>query len=583
MNMWQEAFSKYTGEACDSEAGSSHDVYDFRSLDGLRQHLDHVHIKNCLLRPYFEQRNQYPLVDSRELLPSFEVDLYEYKKLPGFSMVALERPLNFFQEIFQFDILHSPRLLDESTTEDACPLFESIVNANIETFESRLPKRSHKDFISEYGNTDISAIENYGQIIPYLLEIERAHIMAQDNTGKFYLSGVFGSFPSDLDNELKRFGIRIGKFKPGDNLLYEYNRLFVYTFLMELHGFPIVSERRTSSALFARRLHRMGEKFMVRVLGQSDRTITSLFSHSKARHYPRVEKIALVQVSKDNNETIAELKKGGFFVDEKKRVVILKVKYRQHKFNPENVREDRALSVYRQEVIHPITGESVSHFNVIKDASSMTILLNDIVRGEYTGNIVYKRNELIEDTETHEKRLKFLFAWLSKHQRRIIGYSDEFYSGVVKVLDSYLLAPDNYEPFNDLTDLYQEVWSKYSYIQQARKLKVLEDLKERKFRGKRISYLEMLQVMTEILNDLKFEIVNYFDKLVETALKIGDRVLNDSYLRRKYISCLEDELTPYGQDVKKYYGRMVVVLDEFRSIRKSRSLYEEGASISGLV
>jgi len=213
----------------------------------------------------------------------------------------------------------------------------------------------------------------------------------------------------------------------------------------------------------------------------------------------------------------------------------------------------------------------------------MTILLNDIVRGEYTGSIVYRRNELIEDTETHEKRLKFLFAWLSKHQRRIIGYSDEFYSGVVKVLDSYLLAPDNYEPFNELTDIYQEVWSKYSYIQQARKLKVLEDLKGRKFRGKNIGYLEMLQVMTEIMNDLKFEIVNYFDKLVETALKIGDRVLNDSYLRRKYISCPEEELTPYGQKVKKYYGRMVVVLDEFRSIRKSRSLYDEGASVSGLV
>ncbi|WP_320008287.1 hypothetical protein [Maridesulfovibrio sp.] len=581
--MWQDAFSKYTGKACDAEAASFADIYDLKALDGLRQYLDHVHIKNCLLRPYFENRTQYPLVDSRELLPSFEVDLYEHKALPGFSMVALERPLNFFQEIFQFDILHSPRLLDDTATKDACPLFESILKANIETFESRLPKRSHKDFISEYGNTDISAIENYDQIIPFLLEIERAHVMAQDNTGKFYLSGVFGSFPSDLDNELKRFGIRIGKFKPGDNLLYEYNRLFVYTFLMELHGFPIVSERRTSSALFARKLHRMGEKFMVRVLGQSDRTITSLFSHPKARYYPRVEKIALVQVSKDNKETIAELKKGGFFVDEKKRVVILKVKYRQHKFNPENVREDRALSVYRQEIIHPITGKCTSRFNVIKDASSMTILLNDIVRGEYNGSIMYKRNELIEDTETHEKRLKFLFAWLSKHQRRIIGYSDEFYSGVVKVLDSYLLAPDNYEPFNDLTDLYQEVWSKYSFIQQARKLKVLEDLKGRKFRGKSVGYLEMLQLMTEILNELKFEIVNYFDKLVETALKIGNRVLNDSYLRRKYISCPEEELTNYGLNVRKYYGRLVVVLDEFRSIRKSRSLYEEGTSVSGLV
>lgn len=580
--MWQEAFSKYMGENPGKTAFNSEEIYDLKSLNGIRLYLDHVHIKNCLLRPYSEQRDSYPLVDARELLPSFEVDLYEYKKLPGFSMVVLERPINFFHEIFQFDILHSPVRKAESNDSKSCPLFNSIIKSNIETFESRLPKRSHKEFLNEYGSSDISAIENYGKILPHLLEIERAHVMSQDETGKFYLSGIFGSLPSDLDTELKRFGIKIRKFKPGNNKLYELNRLFVYTFLMELHGFPIVSERRTSSALFARRLFRMGEKFMVRVLGQSDRTITSLFSHPRAKHYPRVEKISLVQVSPENKETLAELKKGGFFVDVKKRVVILKVRYRQHKFNLENVREDRALSVYKQEVIHPLTGECSTKFNIIKDASSMTLLLNDIVRGEYAGNIVYKRNELIQDTETHERRLKFLFAWLSKHQRRIIGYSEEFYSSVVKVLDSYLLTPDNYEPFNDLSDLYQEVWSKYSYIQQARKLKILEDLKGRMFRSKKVSYLVMLQEMTGIMNDLKFEIVNYFDKLVATTLSIGDRVLNDPYLRRKYITCPEDDLTEYGLKIRKYYGRLVVLLDEFKSIRKSRTKYEDGTVVSGM-
>ncbi|WP_291327669.1 hypothetical protein [Desulfovibrio sp. UCD-KL4C] len=580
--MWQKAFSKFVGVNPEGTAVNSDELYNLKSLDGIRLHLDHVHIKNCLLRPYFEQRDAYPLVDARELLPSFEVDLYEYKKLPGFSMVVLERPLNYFHEIFQFDILHNPVSKDDSKESSSCPLFNSIKKINIETFESRLPKRSHKDFSNEFGSSDISAIENYGELLPYLLEIERAHVMAQDDTGKFYLSGIFGSLPSDLDTELKRFGIKIRKFKPGSNTSYELNRLFVYTFLMELHGFPIVSERRTSSALFARRLFRMGERFMVRVLGQSDRTITSLFSHPKAKHYPRVEKIALVQVSPENKETLTELKKGGFFVDAKKRVIILKVRYRQHKFNLENVREDRALSVYKQEVIHPLTGECSTKFNIIKDASSMTLLLNDIVRGEYAGNIVYKRNELIQDTETHERRLKFLFAWLSKHQRRIVGYSEEFYSGVVKVLDSYLLTPDNYDKFNDHSDLYQEVWSKYSYIQQARKLKILEDLKDRVFRGKKITYLEMLQEMTGIMNDLKFEIVNYFDKLVATTLSIGDRVLNDPYLRRTYITCSEDSLTEYGLKIKKYYGRLVVLLDEFKSIRKSRTKYEDGTVVSGM-
>lgn len=579
--MWKDAFSKYEGPVSgDGTLPSS--PYDCSNIEGLKTYLDHVHIKRCLLAPYFEYRDTYPLVEDRELLPSFEVDLYEHKKLPGFSMVALERPLNYFQEIFQFDILHSPSLLDDTGTVEACPLHDSIIRKNLDTFESRLPKRRQKEFLNKFGSTDITGIDNYSDLIPYLLDIERAHVLALDKSSQFYLSGVFGSLPSDLDTELKRFGIKIGKFRPGDNLLYEYNRLFVYTFMMELHGFPIVSERRTSSALFARRLFRMGEKFLVRVLGQSDRTITTLFAHPNARHYPRVEKIALVQVSEDNKPTIRKLKEGGFFVDEEKRVVILKVKYRQHKFNPDNVREDRALSVYRQEVIHPITGKATSEFNVIKDASSMTLLLNDIVRGEYAGSIVYKRNEIIQDTETHEKRLKFLFAWLSKHQRRIIGYSDEFYSGVVKVLDSYLLAPDNYEPFNELSELYQEVWSKYSYIQQARKLKILEDLKERMYRGSRISYLEMLKMMTGIMNDLKFEIVNYFDRLVATALSIGDKVLNDSYLRRNYISKADDDLTPYGLEIKKYYGRLVVLLDEFKSIRKSR-MPAEGAAVSGMI
>ena len=66
--------------------------------------------------------------------------------------------------------------------------------------------------------------------------------------------------------------------------------------------------------------------------------------------------------------------------------------------------------------------------NVVKDTSTMILRLNDIVRGEYVGRAVYKRNELVENTDTDEKRLKFLFAWLSKNQRRIIGYSEEFYN-----------------------------------------------------------------------------------------------------------------------------------------------------------
>lgn len=37
-----------------------------------------------------------------------------------------------------------------------------------------------------------------------------------------------------------------------------------------------------------------------------------------------------------------------------------------------------------------------------QDTSTMILRLNDIVRGEYVGRAVYKRNELVENTDTDE-------------------------------------------------------------------------------------------------------------------------------------------------------------------------------------
>ncbi len=113
----------------------------------------------------------------------------------------------------------------------------------------------------------------------------------------------------------------------------------------------------------------------------------------------------------------------------------------------------------------------MDHINVIKDTYTLVLKLNDIVKGEFTGRVKYKR-EIVEGTDTHEKRLKFLYSWLSKHQRRIIGYSDEFYANVNKVLDNYLLNSELFDIFNEHNNLYREVWEKYSYIQQARKIKI---------------------------------------------------------------------------------------------------------------
>lgn len=571
--MWKKAFSKAPGY-CDYENKKS-PAPELTTLEELKVFIDYNHIKYCLLKPYFEVAD-YPIVEARELLPSFEVDLYEYKALPGFTMVAFERQLNSFQEIFQYDALHSPSEWDDMKGRDNCSVEENVIATNIRTYQSRLPKRYHSEFLKEFENKDICSMQAYARMIPFLLELERAHVIAHNSKGHFTLQGIYSSLPSNLDSELKQFGLKIGKFKPGNSLMYECNRLFVYQFMMELHGFPIVSERRTSSAMFAIRLLRQNERFIVRVLGQSDRTITTMMSPPvdtprKLAKYPRVEKIGLVQVNENQKDLIALLTDQGFFIDKKNRIVILRVLYQQHEYSPKNVREDRALSVLKQEVIHPITGEVNDKLNIIQNVQNMILRLNDIVRGEYRIAVNYKRTEIINNTDTHENRLKVLYMWLSKHVHRIVDYSDEYYSQIVRVLDGYLLAPDNYDVFNDHYMLHQEVWSRYGQIQQARKVRILEDLRYRKYKGEPISYHRMLELMTEILGELKFEIVNYFDDLVLKVLVIGDDVADDPYLHRKYVDVEDSDLSAYGLEIKRLYLNLVALLDEFRSIRKSRT------------
>ncbi len=543
--------------------------FKLNNIIALKKYLDIVHAQQCLIKPYFDFQ-RYPLLDTRELLPSFEADLYEFEHLPGFSMVAFERPIDYFNEIFQFDIIHSPQEEFPSPLGNKCALPEKIKHHNLQTVSQKLPKKNQDHFRRKFAKRGVYDLNNYPALFPFLLHMDRGHVMSLDNESDFYLSGTYASFPSDLDTEMKRFGLRIKKFLPNNNYYYERNRNFVYHFLMELYGFPIVSERRTSAALFSRRLFKLGENFLIRVLGQSDRCITSIYSHPEHKFYPRVEKLALTRLDSLDKKTEDYLRRENLFVDPEKKVILLRVIYKQHKYDPNNVQEDRALSVFRQELVDPLTGEPCTRINLIKDTSYLTLKLNDIVKGEFTGRVKYKR-EIVEDTETHEKRLKFLYAWLSKHQRRIVGYSEEFYSNVIKVLDNYLLNPENYEEFQNLGHLYHEVWQKYSFIRQTRKIRLLEDLGRRKLYGKKINYKEMLQYMHKILNEFKFEMVDYFDQVVAKAISMSENILNDRYLRKKYIQAQEDSLTQYGRNIRRLYGYIIGLLDDLKAIRRAKS------------
>lgn len=564
---WQQAFTQgaYTWQDHESFA----DAIALSTLEELKHYLDAIHIKYCLIKPYCEEE-RYPLVESRDLLPSFEAELWEYKNLPGFSMVAFARPLESFNEVFQYDLLYP--VMDAVSDADGpyCPLESQVIARNLQTFLSRLPKKMQEPFREKFKRFDLTALDYLPSLLPYLVHMDRAHVFSLDSFGHFHLAGLFASFPSDIDGELKRFGLRIGKFKLDDNELYERNRLFIYQFLMELYGFPVASERRTSAALFARRLHKLGERFLIKVLGQSDRTITTIWNNGSHRHYPQVEKIALTRIDPEQTELIHHLDKAGYFIDRKKLVVIIRITYKQHQFNADNVRQDRALSAASQEIIHPLTGRSFGDVNIVKDTTTMILRLSDITRGEYEGRVVYKRTELIENTDTDEKKLKVLFSWLSKNQRRIIGYSDEFYLNVTKVLDGYLKSPDNAEAFAAFNDLVLDVQAKYAYIRQARQVRFLEDIMARSYKGERLGYGRMLQEAVSLLHDLKFELANYFEPLVESVLHHLKAILNNRYILRTYVECDEAALSANGLELRKNYRKLVGLYDEFQAVKKSR-------------
>ncbi|MBM4283802.1 MAG: hypothetical protein FJ128_00930 [Deltaproteobacteria bacterium] len=483
----------------------------------LKEFLEYQHIKKGLLAPYGPS---YPLVEARELLPSFEKNFNEYKELPGFSLVVLNRQLNYQEEVFQFDLLHA-------TAEGG----RKSLRENLERLQPHLDRQLRPLFRQRFAGRDVTDLAHYEELLDYLLHMDRAQVIARDEQGDFRLLGVYASFPADLDTELKAFGLRLGKFKKQDNALYEQERYFVYQFFMELYGFPIAAERRTSAALFARRLARLKEQYLIKVLGSSDRTITSLCGFEMKR-YPLVEKLALVALPPGMAEASPHLGEQGFFVDPERRVVILKVTYQQHKYNRLNVLEDRALSVLRQEVIHPVHGGRDQSLNLLKDSRRFLKDLTDIVRGEYLGSISYQRSELLTSTKTHEDRLKFLSAWLVKNHRRLATYSHDSFDAAKRLLHSYLLNREHREVFAKHAELHREALRRLTYLTQAHQLQTLEKLVQGQTGRRQLGPYQRMAQAVAMLEEKKEELPYYYPDLFDKFLKLCEELLDYPYFRR---------------------------------------------------
>lgn len=515
----------------------------------LKEYLEYTHLKKGLLEPY---NADYPLVEPRELLPSFEKNFAEYNHLPSFSMVAFNRPLSYQEEVFQFDLLHP---LSDGRRRGA--------RENLEKILPHLDRDLRTVFKARFATRDLTVLSHYEEVLDFLFHMDRAHVIAREAPqGEFRLLGVYASFPSDLDTELKTIGRRLGKFKDQDSTSYEREREFVYQFLMELYGFPIASERRTSAALFARKLSNLKEQYLIKVLGASDRTITSL-SGLEQKQYPLVEKTALISLPLGLAEANPHLGDQGFYLDPQRRVVIFKVTYQQHKYNRFNVLEDRAMSVVKQELIHPVHGGRESGINILKDTRRTLKELTDIVRGEHGGSISYGRSELLTGTKTHEDRLKFLSAWLAKNMRRLGRYSHEGWEAAKKVLNSYLLNREYRDAFSRHPDLHREVLRRLAYITQAQRLLPLEKLVQSDEKRRAPGPAQRLAQAVAFLEETQDELAYFYPDLFTKCLSLWEELLNYPYFKKLASGSVSPE-SPYRQRVWETLTRGRQIIAELR-------------------
>jgi hypothetical protein len=498
------------------------------SWEDMNLTLERQLISSGLLEAY---NHQYPLVEPRELIPSFDAPLIEYNHLPAFSVLVLNRPLSYINETFQFDMLHA----------EGQPVDHKLRAHNLNLLKARLPRNLKPGKL--LGSRAITRLSSYPLLLPLLLEMDRAQVIARNSENQFYLAGIFASFPSDLDRQLKRLGYTLNKFKKGDNQSYAENRQFAYRFLMERLGFPISGERHTSAAMFALRLFRQDEEFKIIVLGQSDRALTVLSGPpvNNVGTAPMVNKIALLSSSVNHSA----LQDNGFYLDPERRVVILKVSYQQHPLFHNTTQAGRALSVLSQEVIHPYNGQTLE-FDILGLSQDKLLMLNSIVRGEFSGSIIYRGRETVHNTKGTAKRLKFLSSWLYKHRFIFAEYSSENFEQLNKLLSEYLYDPDKQPMFSRYPSLYMETHEIWQGLLLAHRLHELEYIIEKK--GDQLSHANIFVLLSQILSLEGEELARRSPDDLRLLLNMCQREIKD--FKKNHIITQENYDSPVHSEMR---------------------------------
>ena len=193
--------------------------------------------------------------------------------------------------------------------------------------------------------------------------------------------------------------------------------------------------------------------------------------------------------------------------------------------------------------------------------------------GSPTGNMV-----LITSTKNHDDRLKFLYAWLSKNQRRFTSYSKEFFDEMKKILNNYILNPDYRIYFRKYPELHREVLAKIAYLQQSHHVQQLEKLaKRRPPFNRRLTQERFLALTLEFLEENYDEILHYYDDLFEKCNGIIQMIIALPYLKNIAQDAQAPE-HPYKRTLWMMLNRLKCLLENLAKDRlRIKHADEEGS------
>ncbi len=209
--------------------------------------------------------------------------------------------------------------------------------------------------------------------------------------------------------------------------------------------------------------------------------------------------------------------------------------------------------------------------------------LNDIIRGEYVGGISYRQEGLITSIKNHDERLKFLYAWLTKNQRRFTSYSKEFFDELKKILNNYILNPEYRSYFRKYPELHREVLSKIAYLQQSHHVQQLERLALRRppF-NHRLTQERLLALVLEFIEDNHDEIIHYYDDLFDKCANIITLITSQPYLKNVG-QCVEEPQHPYKRTLWMMLNRLRSLQENLAKDRIRIKQAEEEGSFARLL